>query len=38
MKFQEFRALAPEEKNLEILKMLPMLTPLTEEFANLKVP
>ena len=36
MKFHEFRNLAPEDKNMEILKMLPMLTPLSEEFTNLK--
>ena len=36
MKFHEFRGLGPDEKNMEILKMLPMLTPLTEEFSNLK--
>ena len=36
MKFHEFRGLAPDEKNLEILRLLPLLTPLTEEFASLK--
>ena len=36
MKFHEFRGLAADEKNLEILRLLPLLTPLTEEFASLK--
>ena len=36
MKFHEFRSLAADEKNLEILRLLPLLTPLTEEFASLK--
>ena len=36
MKFQEFRGLSAEAKNMEILKMLPRLTPLTKEFEKLK--
>ena len=36
MKFQEFRGLSAEAKNMEILNMLPLLTPLTKEFSNLK--
>ena len=36
MKFQEFRLLSPEAKNMEILKMLPLLTPLNKEFSDLK--
>ena len=36
MKFQEFRGLSAEAKNMEILKMLPRLNPLTKEFEKLK--
>ena len=36
MKFQEFRGLSAEAKNMEILRMLPRLTPLTKEFEKLK--
>ena len=36
MKFHEFKTLSPDEKNNEILRCLPLLTPLSEEFAGLK--
>ena len=34
--FIEFRGLSPDEKNNEILKLLPLLVPLKDDFAGLK--
>ena len=35
--FQEFKNLSPDEKNGEILRCLPLLIPLGDDIANLKV-